>query len=74
MKSTLIDIRDMPNYNPKANTLDREERDVSNGQVFWTDRNKVTCRDHGAMLCVSANRDLWRCLALGCHAGAYVCW
>lgn len=71
----LIDIRDMPGYNPKSNTTNQEERDVSSGQVFWTENNRVTCRDHGAMLCVSARRDLWRCTgALGCHAGAYVDW
>jgi hypothetical protein len=70
----LINIRDMPGYNPKANTTDQEERDVSSGKVFWTEKNRVTCRDHGAMLCVSERRDMWRCLALGCHAGAYVEW
>ena len=43
---------------------------VSQGQVFWTDENKVTCRDHRAMLCVSEDRHVWRCPT--CNAGAYL--
>ena len=70
----LIDIVDMPNYNPVSNTTGRGERDVSSGQVFWTEKNKVTCRDHKAMLCVNEDRTIWRCPGLGCYAGAFVIW
>lgn len=43
---------------------------VSEGKVIWTEENKVTCVEHGAMLCVSEDRRLWRCPA--CNEGAYL--
>lgn len=57
----------MPGYNPKVwNGV----TSVSQGLVKWTYKNKATCLNHGAMLCVSLDRRLWRCPE--CHAGCYV--
>lgn len=68
----------MPNFNPASNALGKEQRDVSSGQVFFgllpgashIAIPAVSCRDHGAMLCVNPERTLYRCIA--CNAGAYV--
>lgn len=65
----LLDIRDMPGFNPASNTKDAPQRDVSTGQVYWNWYNKVSCWDHGAMLCVNEDRTIWRCIS--CGAGAY---
>jgi len=65
----LHDLKDMPNFNPDVkNGTDS----VSTGKVCWTEANLVTCRVHGAMLCVNPSRTIWRCPA--CHEGAYVEW
>ena len=65
----LIDIKEMPDYNSKVkNGIDS----VSTGKVFWTDKNKVTCHKHGAMLCVVQDRTIWRCPT--CNEGGYVIW
>ena len=67
MKKRLFDIKDMPNFNPVAtNGIDS----VSKRRVFWTKKNLVTCRKHGAMLCVSESRTIWRCPT--CNEGAYM--
>ncbi len=63
----LKDIKDMPNFKQSVtNGLDS----VSSGKVFFTKENLVTCLTHGAMLCVSENRRIWRCPT--CNEGAYV--
>ena len=71
----ITDIKDMPGFNPEVkNGTDS----VSTGQVFYGKNNwmpdwalpTVCCKDHGAMLCVSEDRKLYRCPA--CNAGAYV--
>lgn len=65
----LIDIRDMPKFNPAVkNGL----TSVSEGKIFWTPHNKVTCKEHGACLCLNMDRTIWRCPA--CNEGAYVIW
>lgn len=67
MGVNIIDIKDMPGYNPAVkNGIDS----VSTGKVTWTCANKATCSRHGAMLCVSPDRRIWRCPE--CHAGCYV--
>jgi hypothetical protein len=87
----LIDVADMPNFNPSANTKGSKgsgrsaggkpvsvktskgpkgDRSVSEGKIYWDKKNKVSCKTHGAMLCVAPDRRLWRCIA--CGAGAYV--
>lgn len=65
--SELVDIADMPNFNPS--TSSRGDRSVSEGNVTWTEKNKATCYIHGAMSCVNKERTIWRCEA--CGAGAY---
>ncbi len=65
----LYDLKNMPNFNPIAsNGL----TSVTEGKIYWTPRNLVTCRIHGACLCVNEDRSIWRCPA--CHEGAYVVW
>lgn len=65
----LIDIKDMPKFNPAVkNGL----TSVSEGKIFWTNNNKVTCKEHGACLCLNMDRTIWRCPA--CNEGAYVIW
>jgi hypothetical protein len=69
MKPKLIDIKDMPDFNPLVkNGL----TSVSEGKIFWTDNNKVTCKEHGACLCLNSDRSIWRCQT--CNEGAYVIW
>ncbi len=63
----IVDISEMPNYNPK---VPNGANSVSEGKVFWTDKNKVTCKEHGACLCVSPDRKIWRCAT--CNEGAYL--
>ena len=63
----IIDIRDMPNYNP---TVPNGNDSVSQNKVIWTSSQKAFCKSHGAMNCVSQNRKIWRCLT--CHEGCYV--
>lgn len=71
MEPVLVNIAAAPNFNPGANTkAPRGDHSVSGGKIIWDAKNKVCCRSHGAMLCVSDNRRLWRCIA--CGAGAYV--
>ncbi len=63
----LKDLKEMPGFNTTVpNGIDS----VSKGLVFWTDNNKVTCHKHGAMLCVSEDRKIWRCPA--CNVGGYL--
>ena len=66
-KPILLDIAKMPD-------CDLQVKDgmhsVSEGKIFWTDGNKVTCKEHGACNCVNKERTIWRCLT--CHEGAYV--
>ena len=63
----IVDIRDMPGYDGKVlNGVDS----VTRGLVYWDERNKASCKKHGAMLCVSKDRRIWRCPA--CHVGLYV--
>jgi hypothetical protein len=45
---------------------------VSEGKIFWTDNNLVTCKEHGACLCLNKDRSIWRCPT--CNEGAYVTW
>jgi hypothetical protein len=67
---TLIDVADMPGWKPS--TTSGGEYSVSEGRVRFERRLVWTpcCEEHGAMLCVSSNRALWRCIA--CGAGAYI--
>jgi len=65
----IIDIQDMPNFNPEVTN---GRTSVSEGKIIWTENNYVTCILHGACLCVSKDRKLWRCPI--CHEGAYVIW
>lgn len=65
----VLDIADMPSYNP---IVTKRVHGVSEGKIFWTDENKITCKEHGACLCVNKERTLWRCPA--CNEGAYVEW
>lgn len=58
MKPKLIDIQDMPEFNPLVkNGL----TSVSEGKISWTENNLVTCREHGACLCLNKDRTIWRC-------------
>ena len=63
----LLDIADMPNC-----SLEVKDglHSVTEGRIFWTENNKVTCLEHGACNCVNKERTIWRCLT--CHEGAYV--
>ena len=65
----LLDLEQMPNFNP---SVKNGCRSVSEGKIYWTDDNLVTCHKHGACLCVNEMRTIWRCPA--CHEGAYVDW
>jgi hypothetical protein len=69
MQAKLIDIRDMPNFNP---IVKNGLISVSEGKIFWTENNKVTCKEHGACLCLNIERTLWRCPT--CNEGAFVIW
>ena len=69
MPRKLIDISEMPNYNPAVKA---KVHGVSEGKIYWTDENYVTCREHGACLCVNKERTIWRCPQ--CNEGAYVVW
>lgn len=64
----LIDIAEMPGFNAKATS--RGDHSVSQGHIYWHDRNLVSCHHHGAMLAVNPERTIWRCIA--CGAGAYL--
>ncbi len=64
----LRDIAEMPGFNLAASS--RGDRSVSEGKVYWDPQNKVCCHRHRAMLCVSPDRKLWRCIA--CGVGAYL--
>jgi hypothetical protein len=72
MRPKLLDLEDMPDYNPASNTLRRCERAVTDGLVYWDDQQKVCCKLHRAMLCVNLDRTIWRCP--WCHIGVYVVW
>lgn len=63
----LCDLRDMSGFNSKAG--DHGTKSVSEGKVFWTDKNKVTCYIHRAMNKVSHD-GIWRCIM--CNEGAYL--
>ena len=65
----LMDIAEMPDFNP---IVKDGIRSVSEGKIFWTDENYVTCKEHGACLAVNKDRTIWRCPT--CHEGAYVEW
>lgn len=69
MVPVLIDIKDMPNFNP---VVKNGLTSVSEGKIYWTEENKVTCREHGACLCLNKDKTLWRCPT--CNEGAYVTW
>ena len=69
MRPKLVDIKDMPEFNP---TVKNGLTSVSEGKIVWTSNNKVTCREHGACLCLNMDRSLWRCPT--CNEGAYVTW
>ena len=64
----LTNIKDMPNFNKGAvqNGIDS----VTKRKVYWTDNNLVTCKKHGAMLCVSEDTRIWRCPT--CNEGGYI--
>ena len=64
----IVDITDMPGFNPNASS--RGDRSVTDGRVYWGESNRVCCTTHRAMLCVSEDRKLWRCIA--CGVGAYL--
>lgn len=78
--STLIDIADMPGFDPAALTddaaLDRV-RSVSRGVIYFglppsgQGLETVCCVIHGATLCVGRNEHgtIWRCPA--CNEGAF---
>jgi hypothetical protein len=65
----IIDIADMPHFNP---VVKNGIHSVSKRKIFWTSNNYVTCKEHGARLCVSKDRRIWRCPT--CNEGAYVEW
>jgi hypothetical protein len=67
MNYKLIDIKDMPKFNP---IVKNGLTSVSTGKIFWTENNKVTCKEHGACLCLNKDRNLYRCPT--CNEGAYV--
>ena len=64
----LLNVADMPNFNPSVSS--RGDYSVRDNKVYWDDTHKVCCRTHKAMLCVSPDRTLWRCIA--CGVGAYL--
>lgn len=64
----LIDLAAMPNHNPA--TGGHGLHSISQGLVFWTEHNKVTCATHGAMNAVNPECTIWRCFA--CGEGAYM--
>jgi hypothetical protein len=59
----------MPEFNP---IVKNGLTSVSEGKIFWTDNNLVTCKEHGACLCLNKDRSIWRCQT--CNEGAYVTW
>lgn len=73
----LVDIEQMPGYDPAAITTKVKGgiRSVSEGRVRYGDlqwmdadaRATVICRVHGACLCVGSSEagKLWRCTACG---------
>lgn len=69
--NNITDIKNMPNFNSKVtNGVDS----VSKNKVYtnwgkWADTVYVKCRKHGAMLCVSQDRRIYRCST--CNEGAY---
>jgi len=65
----VLDMDQMPDFNTKVKN---GTKSVSGGKITWTKENKVTCVDHGACLCVSEDRSIWRCAT--CNEGAYVIW
>jgi hypothetical protein len=69
MKPKLIDIKDMPNFNT---VVKNGLASISEGKIFWTENNKVTCKEHGACLCLNKDQSIWRCST--CNEGAYVIW
>ena len=60
----IFDIADMTGHNPDK-TGNRGIRAVSEGKVTWDEDQKAMCSAHRAMLCVSEDRKLWRCIACG---------
>ena len=54
----------------KDSSVTNGANSVSEGLVYWHPTNKVSCREHGAMLCVSEDRRIWRCIA--CNVGGYL--
>jgi hypothetical protein len=69
MKPKLIDIKDMPEFNP---IVKNGLTSVSTRLIYWTEQNKVTCKEHGACLCLNKEKSIWRCPT--CNEGAYVIW
>jgi hypothetical protein len=74
MGTDLVDLEQMPGFDP---AVPNGTRSVTEGRVFLG-RNPdqggletVSCRDHGAMLCVAVNPagKIWRCPA--CNEGAF---
>lgn len=57
----------MPEFNSKAGNHGISS--VTNGKVYWTNENKVTCHRHGAMNKMSPD-GIWRCIM--CNEGAYL--
>ncbi len=66
----LIDLEDMPGYNAVTDNNRATQRYVSKGEVYWSDKNKVCCIEHRAMLAVNPDCTIWRCIA--CGRGAYL--
>ena len=64
------DLKDMPKF--KSEEVKNGMDSVSRGLVYWDDTNKVSCKTHRAMLCVSEDRQIWRCTAVGCREGAWL--
>ena len=62
----LVDLIEMPGINAKAGS--HGLRSVSEGKVYWTEKNKATCKEHGAMNKMSPH-GIWRCIM--CNEGAY---
>ena len=62
----VYDLKDMPGFNSKAGSHGIES--VSEGKVFWTDKNKVTCYKHVTMNKMSPD-GIWRCIM--CNVGGY---
>lgn len=65
----LLDIADMPDFDCR---IKDGIHSVSEGKIFWTDNNFVTCKEHGACNAVNKDLSIWRCLT--CHEGTYVVW